>query len=88
MIEFLNLKAANREYRQELIEAAARVIDSGWYIQGTELKAFESEFAAYCGTKHCIGVANGLDALILTLRAWKELGNLKDGDEAMVTSNT
>lgn len=88
MIEFLNLKAANREYRQELIEAATRVIDSGWYIQGTELKAFESEFAAYCGTKHCIGVANGLDALILTLRAWKELGKLKDGDEVIVPSNT
>lgn len=88
MIPFLDLKAINTQYRQDLIEAATRVIDSGWYIQGTELKAFESEFAAYCGTKHCIGVANGLDALTLTLRAWKELGKLKEGDEVIVPANT
>lgn len=87
-IPFLNLKAVNLQYRQDLIDAAARVIDSGWYIQGPELKAFESEFAAYCGTKQCIGVANGLDALILTLRAWKQLGKLKDGDEVIVPANT
>jgi dTDP-4-amino-4,6-dideoxygalactose transaminase len=88
MIPFLDLKAINAQYRQDLIDAATRVIDSGWYIQGTELKAFEAEFAAYCGTEHCIGVANGLDALTLTLRAWKELGKLKEGDEVIVPANT
>ncbi|APU30038.1 aminotransferase [Ectopseudomonas alcaliphila JAB1] len=87
-IPFLDLKTINAQYRQDLIEAATRVIDSGWYIQGAELKAFESEFAAYCGTQHCIGVANGLDALTLTLRAWKELGKLKEGDEVIAPANT
>ncbi len=88
MIPFLDLKTINAQYRQDLIDAATRVIDSGWYIQGTELQTFESEFAAYCGTMHCIGVANGLDALTLTLRAWKELGKLKEGDEVIVPANT
>lgn len=88
MIPFLDLKAINAQYRNELIEACTRVIDSGWYIAGNELAQFEQAFASYCGTKHAIGVANGLDALILTLRAWKELGKLKDGDEVIVPSNT
>ncbi|SHF94374.1 dTDP-4-amino-4,6-dideoxygalactose transaminase [Marinomonas polaris DSM 16579] len=88
MIPFLDLKTINAQYRDELAQACARVIDSGWYVQGTEVKEFEQEFAAYCGTKHCIGVANGLDALILTLRAWKELGKLKEGDEVIVPANT
>lgn len=88
MIPFLDLKAINAQYRKALIEAATRVIDSGWYIQGSEVQAFESEFAAYCGTEHCIGVANGLDALTLTLRAWKELGRLMEGDEVVVPANT
>ena len=88
MIPFLDLKTINTKSRQELIDAATRVIDSGWYIQGAERKAFESEFAAYCGSHHCIGVANGLDALILTLRAWQELGKLKEGDEVIVPANT
>lgn len=88
MISFLDLKLSNAQHREELVDAATRVIDSGWYIQGNEVKAFEAEFATYCGTRHCIGVANGLDALILTLRAWKELGRLKEGDEVIVPSNT
>lgn len=88
LISFLDLKEVNSQYRNELIEACTRVIDSGWYISGNELTRFESEFADFCGTKHAIGVANGLDALILTLRAWKELGKLKDGDEVIVPSNT
>jgi dTDP-4-amino-4,6-dideoxygalactose transaminase len=88
MIPFLDLKSINANYREELIGACTRVIDSGWYIAGGELSQFESEFAQYCGTKHCIGVANGLDALVLTLRAWKELGKLKDGDEVIVPANT
>lgn len=88
MIPFLDLKSVNAQYRQDLIAAASRVIDSGWYIHGEELKAFETEFAAYCGTRHCVGVANGLDALTLVLRAWKELGKLKEGDEVIVPANT
>ena len=88
MIPFLDLKAINAQYRDELVDACTRVIDSGWYIGGSELEKFEQQFANYCGTKYAIGVANGLDALILTLRAWKELGKLKDGDEVIVPSNT
>ena len=88
MISFLDLKNINQQYRQQLIEACTRVIDSGWYIGGTELEQFEQNFAKYCGTQYAIGVANGLDALILTLRAWKELGKLQDGDEVIVPSNT
>jgi dTDP-4-amino-4,6-dideoxygalactose transaminase len=88
MIPFLDLKSINGQYADELKQACARVIDSGWYIMGNELTQFESEFANYCGTKHAIGVANGLDALILTLRAWKELGKLKSGDEVIVQANT
>ena len=88
MIPFLDLKNINAQYRDKLIQAATDVIDSGWYIQGTQVEDFEREFADYCGVKHCIGVANGLDALILTLRAWKELGKLKGGDEVIVPANT
>lgn len=88
MINFLDLKSINANYREQLIDTFQRVLDSGWYITGTELNSFEKEFAEYCGTKFCIGVANGLDALILTLRAWKELGKLKDGDEVIVPANT
>lgn len=87
-VEFLSLKELNAQFNEELKAASNRVIDSGWYIGGNELSTFEKEFAAYCGTKECIGVANGLDALILTLRAWKELGKLKDGDEVIVPANT
>ncbi len=88
MISFLDLKGLNAQYRAELIEACTKVIDSGWYIQGSECKEFEKELAEYCGTKYAIGVANGLDALILILRAYKEMGIMKDGDEVIVPSNT
>ncbi|PMV58210.1 DegT/DnrJ/EryC1/StrS family aminotransferase, partial [Pseudomonas sp. FW305-3-2-15-C-LB3] len=88
MIKFLDLKTINHDMRSELLEACARVIDSGWYIGGVELQRFEQEFAEYCGVKFCVGVANGLDALSLTLRAWKELGRLRDGDEVIVPANT
>ena len=88
MINFLDLKSVNARYQQELKDACVRVIDSGWYIMGNELAEFEHEFAQYCGVKHAIGVANGLDALILVLRAWKELGKLKAGDEVIVQANT
>lgn len=88
MINFLDLKSLNARYQQELKDACGRVIDSGWYIMGNELTEFEREFAGYCGTKYAIGVANGLDALILVLRAWKELGKLQAGDEVIVQANT
>lgn len=88
MINFLDLKGVNAAYREDLIEACIRVVDSGWYVLGQEVKAFEQEFAAYCGVSHCVGVANGLDALVLTLRAWKELGKLKEDDEVIVPANT
>lgn len=88
MIPFLDLKAINQQHRQALIDAFTRVIDSGWYVLGQEVKAFEQEFAAYCGAGHCVGMANGLDALVLTLRAWKEMGKLHEGDEVIVPANT
>lgn len=87
-IPFLDLKEINSKYQAQLIEAASNVINSGWYIGGNYLAKFEAEFAQYCGVKYCIGVANGLDALILILRAWKELGKLSDGDEVLVPANT
>ncbi|WP_210711934.1 DegT/DnrJ/EryC1/StrS family aminotransferase [Pseudomonas protegens] len=88
MISFLDLKKLNAAYASELQEACARVIDSGWYIGGQELASFEREFADYCGASNCVGVANGLDALTLTLRAWKEMGRLREGDEVIVPANT
>ena len=88
MLPFLDLEAINKQHRKDLIEAATRVIDSGWYILGPEVEAFEEEFAKYCGTKYCVGVANGLDALLIVIRAWKEMGKLKDGDEIIVPANT
>ena len=87
-IPFLDIKRINEQYRSEFLDACTRVIDSGWYVLGKELKSFEQEFAEYCGTEYCVGVANGLDALTLILRAWKEIGILKDGDEIIVPSNT
>lgn len=88
MIEYLNLKKLNEQYSNDLLKAAERVITSGWYILGNELGLFEDEFAKFCGTKYCIGLANGLDALIIILRAYKELGVLKNGDEVIVPANT
>jgi len=88
MVPFLDLKGINHQYRDELIQACIKVIDSGWYIQGNECNDFEKEFSEYCGVKHSIGVANGLDALILILKAYKQLGILKDEDEVIVPANT
>ncbi|MBA6233486.1 MULTISPECIES: DegT/DnrJ/EryC1/StrS family aminotransferase [unclassified Colwellia] len=88
MIKFLDLKKINNQYKDKMKEACNRVIDSGWYVMGVEHDTFEQEFADYCGTEYAIGVANGLDALILVFRAWKELGLLKDGDEVIVPANT
>jgi len=87
-VSFLDLKSCNMSYCQEFEKAFDEVLKSGWFILGNNCQQFEKEFADYCGTKHCIGVANGLDALILILRAYKELGVLRDGDEVIVPANT
>lgn len=88
MIPFLSLKDITAKYSDEIHEAVYRVVNSGWYLQGDENSLFESHYAEYIGTKHCIGVANGLDALILILRAYMELGILQKGDEVIVPANT
>jgi len=88
MIPFLNLKQSNLSYQQELREAIFSVIDSGWYILGEKVENFEKEFSKYCGTKETIGVGNGLEALILIIRAYKELGIFQEGDEIIVPANT
>jgi dTDP-4-amino-4,6-dideoxygalactose transaminase len=88
MIKFLDLKAINEQYRDEIDAAIQRVLDSGWYLLGQEGEAFEAEFAAYCGAGHCLGVANGLDALILILMGYQELGVMQAGDEVIVPANT
>ncbi|MEO1784725.1 DegT/DnrJ/EryC1/StrS family aminotransferase [Thermodesulfobium sp. 4217-1] len=87
-IPFLDLKNINAQYFNEYEKAFDNLINSGWYIQGNECSAFEKEFAEYCGTKYCVGVASGLDALILILRSYKELGIMSDGDEVIVPANT
>jgi dTDP-4-amino-4,6-dideoxygalactose transaminase len=88
MIKFLDLQALNALHGQKLKEAAARVIDSGWYLMGTELANFEKQLADYVGSKHAIGVANGLDALRLILMAYIEMGVMQPGDEVIVPANT
>ncbi|RZL46392.1 MAG: DegT/DnrJ/EryC1/StrS family aminotransferase [Pedobacter sp.] len=88
MIKFLDLKKINNQYKTDFSNALNRILDSGWYILGSELANFEKEFARYCGVKYAIGVANGLDALVLIIRAYKELGIFKDGDEIIVPANT
>ena len=85
---FLSLQDITAKYSEEIHKAVSRVVDSGWYLQGDENSLFESHYAEYIGTKHCIGVANGLDALILILRAYMELGILQKGDEVIVPANT
>jgi len=88
MIKFLDLQKINLRHKAEFSSVFERVLSSGWFIMGNELKQFESEFAEYCGTKYVIGVANGLDALILIIRAYKELGLFEEGDEIIVPANT
>ncbi|MDB4360782.1 DegT/DnrJ/EryC1/StrS family aminotransferase [Akkermansiaceae bacterium] len=88
MIKFLDLKKVNDAHGVEISAAIQRVLDSGWYLLGEEVSSFEREFAVYCGTKHCLGVANGLDALILILMGYRELGVMAEGDEVIVPANT
>ncbi|MEO9098865.1 MAG: DegT/DnrJ/EryC1/StrS family aminotransferase [Ginsengibacter sp.] len=88
MIEFLNLKEITKRDKKSLLLSFENLLDSGWFILGESVKKFEKEFAEFCGVTNCIGVANGLDALILILEGYKELGFMKEGDEVIVPSNT
>ena len=87
-IKFLDLKKVNAQYENELNEAIARVVDSGWYLQGKENELFERHYAEFIGTEHCVGCANGLDALIWIYRAYIEMGVMQPGDEVIVPANT
>ncbi|WP_338875620.1 DegT/DnrJ/EryC1/StrS family aminotransferase [Spirosoma sp. SC4-14] len=84
MIPFLDLGQINKPHQERIRQAADRVMESGWYILGREVETFENSFADFCGTRHCIGVANGLDALTLVLKAW----DLPDRSEVIVPANT
>lgn len=87
-VPFLSLHDVTAMHGEEIREAARRVIDSGWYLQGKENELFEQHYAEYIGTKYCIGCANGLDALIWIFRAYIELGVMQPGDEVIVPANT
>jgi len=88
MINFLNLKQINGQYKEELKKAAEEVIDSGWYLMGKQLEKFEKHLAYYYGVKHAVGVGNGLDALRIILRSYIEMGVMQKGDEVIVPANT
>jgi dTDP-4-amino-4,6-dideoxygalactose transaminase len=87
-VDFLSLKDVTAMHGDEIREAARRVIDSGWYLQGKENELFEQHYAEYIGTKYCVGCANGLDALIWIWRAYIELGVMQPGDEVILPANT
>ena len=88
MIDFLSLQKITQMHAHEIHDAVSSVIDSGWYLQGNQNKKFEDNYSKYIGTNHCIGVANGLDALRLIMKAYIELGIIKKGDEVIVPANT
>ena len=88
MIKFLDIEKITSSYEPELSAAIMRVVRKGWFVMGEETEAFEKEYADYIGTRHCIGVANGLDALRLILKAYLEMGIMKEGDEVIVPANT
>lgn len=88
MIKFLDIHKINLPYQDAFHQKMRRVLDKGWFILGDEVKEFEKSFASFCQMKHCIGVANGLDAMVLVFKAYIENGNLKKGDEIIVPANT
>ena len=88
MIKFLDLQAVTQRHADEIHEAVNRVVDSGWYLQGQEVQRFEKHYAEYIGAEHCVGVGNGLDALIWIYRAYIEMGVMQPGDEVIVPANT
>lgn len=88
MVKFLDLQKVTAKYADEIHQAVCQVVDSGWYLQGNAVKKFEHDYAQYIGTKHCVGVGNGLEALTLIYRAYIELGVMQEGDEVIVPANT
>ncbi|MGX8697284.1 MAG: DegT/DnrJ/EryC1/StrS family aminotransferase, partial [Prevotella sp.] len=88
MIKFLDLKAVNDRYADDIGQAVDSVLRSGWYLQGDAVRTFEDSYARFIGTRHCVGVANGLDALTLIYRAYIEMGVMQPGDEVIVPANT
>ena len=88
MIHFLNLKKINQPFEFAFQDKMKQFLEGGWYILGNEVKQFENDFASYCGSKYCIGVGNGLDALVLIFKAYIHLGKLQKGDEVIVPANT
>ena len=88
MIKFLDLQKINAQYAEELKQAAAEVIDSGWFLLGERVKTFEQQYTDYIGVKHAVACANGLDALRLILKAYIEMGVMQEGDEVIVPANT
>ena len=88
MIPFLDLKKINEPYEAAFQEKLKTILDNGWYILGNEVAAFETNFAKYCGTHHCIGAGNGFDALVLIFKGYIQLGKLQKGDEVIVPANT
>ena len=87
-IPFLSLQKITESFEPYLSQKINEVVKKGWYIHGEECKAFEKDFAQFCGVKYCIGVGNGLEALKLILRAYKLLGVFEEEDEIIVPSNT
>jgi dTDP-4-amino-4,6-dideoxygalactose transaminase len=88
MIKFLDLQKINSQYQVQFQQKMKSVLDKGWFVLGDEVKTFETNFADYCGTKHCIGVGNGLDALVLIFKGYLQLEKLQKGDEVFVPANT
>lgn len=88
MIKFLDLQKLNQPFETQFLSKTKEFLDKGWYILGNEVKQFEQSFAEYSNAKHCIGVGNGLDALVLILKGYIQLGNLQKGDEVIVPANT
>jgi dTDP-4-amino-4,6-dideoxygalactose transaminase len=88
MIKFLDLQKINNQYQEQFQQKMKLVLDKGWFILGDEVKTFESKFADYCGSNHCVGVGNGLDALVLIFKGYIQLGKLQKGDEVIVPANT
>lgn len=88
MIKFLDIQRITESFEPELSQSIERVVKRGWFLLGEEVKAFEAEYSLFIGTKHCIGSANGLDALRLIFKAYIEMGHMKEGDEVIVPANT
>jgi len=88
MINFLDLKSFNRKYDDEFKKAFSSFLNEGNYVLGNQVSKFENDFAKYCGTKYCVGLSSGLDALLLILEAYKLVGKLSEGDEVIVPANT